>query len=350
MSLVVITGASAGVGRACAGAFAKRGYDVGLLARDEDRLDAAATEVRGAGRRALAIPTDVADAEAVEAAAARVEAELGPIDVWVNNAMVSVLGPVLALDPAEFRRVTEVTYLGVVHGTLSALRRMTARDRGTIVQVGSALAYRSIPLQAPYCAAKAAARGFTDSVRAELRHDRSHVRITQVNLPAINTPQFVWLRSRMPRAAQPVPPIYEPELAAQAITWAAEHAPRDLDMGWPTVLARVGQAIAPGLMDRYVAGSAWKGQQTDDPEAPERPDNLDQTVRLRVGARGTFSGQAGDSSLQLWAATHRGLVAAGLLAATSVAAIASLLRGGDRGLRSPRQSSRGRLGSPWRLD
>jgi len=331
VSVVAITGASAGVGRACVREFARRGYDVALLARDPDRLEAAAAEVVEAGRRALAIPTDVADADAVEQAAARIEAELGPIDVWVNNAMVSVLGPVRSLDAAEFQRVTEVTYLGVVHGTLSALRRMTARDRGTIVQVGSALAYRSIPLQAPYCAAKAAARGFTDSVRAELRHDKSHVRITQVNLPAINTPQFAWLRSRMPRAAQPVPPIYEPEVAARAIAWAAEHAPRDLDVGWPTVLSRLGQAIAPGLMDRYVARSAWPGQQTEDPEVRGRPDNLERPVRARVGARGTFSGQATSASLQLWAATHRGLVAAGLLAVTSLAAI-----GGRLGVRRGR--------------
>jgi NADP-dependent 3-hydroxy acid dehydrogenase YdfG len=337
MSVVVITGASAGVGRACAREFARRGYDVGLLARDVDRLEAAATEVREAGRRALAVPTDVSDANAVEAAAARVEAELGPIDVWVNNAMVSVLGPVLSLGADEFRRVTEVTYLGVVHGTLSALRRMSARDRGTIVQVGSALAYRSIPLQAPYCAAKAAGRGFTDSVRAELRHQRSHVRLTQVNLPAINTPQFLWLRSRMPRAAQPVPPIYEPEIAARAIAWAAEHQRRELDVGWPTVLARLGQGIAPGLMDRYVAGSAWKGQQTDDPEATDRPDNLEESVRARVGARGTFSDQAGDTSVQLWAATHRGLVAAGALGVSGLVTIAGLLRRGASTRRWPRR-------------
>jgi NADP-dependent 3-hydroxy acid dehydrogenase YdfG len=314
MKIAVITGASAGIGRACARELAGRGYDLGLLARDPDRLEAAHAEVEALGRRAVAIPTDVADADAVEAAAARIEAELGPIDVWINNAMVSVLGPALAIEPAEFRRVTEVTYLGVVHGTLSALRRMTARDRGTIVQVGSALAYRSIPLQAPYCAAKAAARGFTDSIRAELRHDRSHVRITQVNLPAVNTPQFAWIRSRMSRAAQPVPPIYEPEIAAKAIAWAAEHAPRDLDVGWPTVFGRIAQGLAPGLMDRYVARSAWQGQQTDDPDPDGRPDNLERSVRARVGAHGTFDGQAGRSSPLLWAMTHRAAVLGAILA------------------------------------
>jgi short-subunit dehydrogenase len=350
MSVVVITGASAGVGRACVREFARRGYDVGLLARDQDRLDAAVGEVREAGRRGLAIVTDVAVAEAVESAASRIESELGPIDVWVNNAMVSVLGPVRTLDASEFRRVTDVTYLGVVHGTLSALRRMTARDRGTIVQVGSALAYRSIPLQAPYCAAKAASRGFTDSVRTELRHDRSNVRITAVNLPAINTPQFAWLRSRMTRAAQPVPPIYEPELAARAIAWAAEHAPRELDVGWPTVLARLGQGLLPGLMDRYMARSAWNAQQTDDPEAHGRPDNLDRTVRVRVGARGTFTGQAGDSSVQLWAATHPGVIGAALLAITTAAAIASLLRGGGGGRSSPSGFTSMTLNRPWNRD
>jgi len=316
MTVAVVTGASAGIGRATARELARRGHDVGLLARDEGRLEAAREEVEALGRRAVAIPTDVADAGAVEAAAARVEAELGPIDVWVNNAMVSVLGPALAIEPAEFRRVTEVTYLGVVHGTQSALRRMVARDRGTIVQVGSALAYRSIPLQAAYCAAKAAGRAFTDSIRAELLHDGSHVRVTQVNLPAVNTPQFAWIRSRMARAAQPVPPIYEPELAAEAIAWAAAHAPRDLDVGWPTVFGRLAQGVAPGLMDRYVARSAWAGQQTDDPEAEGRPDNLERSVRGRVGAHGTFDGQASRSSPLLWAMTHRAAVLASLLASS----------------------------------
>lgn len=328
MTVAVITGASAGVGRACAREMARRGFDIGLLARDEVRLEATRAEVEALGRRALVIPTDVADPAAVEAAAARVERELGPIDVWINNAMVSVLGPVLDLEPAEFRRVTEVTYLGVVHGTISALRWMTPRDRGTIVQVGSALAYRSIPLQAPYCAAKAAGRAFTDSVRTELLHARSHVRISQVNLPAVNTPQFAWIRSRMPRAAQPVPPIYEPELAAEAIAWAAEHAPRDLDVGWPTVFGRIAQGLVPGLMDRYVARSAWSGQQTDDPEVRTRPDNLERTVRARVGAHGTFDGQASRSSPLLWAMTHRLAVAGSLLAGSlGLAAAGRWLRG-----------------------
>jgi NADP-dependent 3-hydroxy acid dehydrogenase YdfG len=329
MSVVVITGASAGVGRACVRAFAAAGYDVGLLARDPDRLAAAAAEVKAAGRRAVAMSIDVADADAVELAARRVEDDLGPIDVWVNNAMVSVLGPVLKLTPAEFRRVTEVTYLGVVHGTLAALRRMTQRDRGTIVQVGSALAYRSIPLQAPYCAAKAAARGFTDSVRAELRHDGRTVRISMVNLPAVNTPQFAWLRNRLPRAAQPVPPIYQPEVAARAIVWAAEHGPRELDVGWPTVFGRLAQGLAPGLMDRYVARTAWSAQQTDDLDANDRPDNLDRAVRANVGAHGTFDAEASSDSPLLWLTIHP--LAAGSVLAAAVAGLAGLIRRRRRG-------------------
>jgi NADP-dependent 3-hydroxy acid dehydrogenase YdfG len=323
MNVVVITGASAGIGRACAREFARSGYDVGLVARDSDRLEAAAEEVRASGRRASVVAVDVADAHGVEAAAVQIEADLGPIDVWVNNAMVSVLGPALSIEPSEYLRVTEVTYLGVVHGTLTALRRMAPRDRGVIVQVGSALAYRSIPLQAPYCAAKAAGRGFTDSIRAELMHDRSQVRVTQVNLPAVNTPQFAWIRSRMPRGAQPVPPIYEPEVAARAIVWAAEHAPRDLDVGWPTVLARLGHALAPGLMDRYVADSAWAGQQTDDAEATSRPDNLERPVKARVGARGTFGGQSSDRSPLLWAIAHRRALIGAIGIAGSVLVAAS---------------------------
>jgi NADP-dependent 3-hydroxy acid dehydrogenase YdfG len=330
MSVVVITGASAGVGRACVRAFAAAGYDVGLLARDPDRLAAAAAEVAAAGRRALTLPVDVADPAAVELAARRVEEELGPIDVWVNNAMVSILGPVLELAPAEIRRVTEVTYLGVVHGTLAALRLMAARDRGTIVQVGSALAYRSIPLQAAYCGAKAAARGFTDSVRAELRHDGRAVRITVVNLPAVNTPQFAWLRNHLPRTAQPVPPIYQPEVAARAIVWAAAHAPRELDVGWPTVFGRLAQGLAPGLMDRYVARTAWSAQQTDDLDADDRPDNLDQAVRANVGAHGTFDAEASSHSPLLWLAVHPLLVTGSVLAA-AVAGLAGLIRRRRRG-------------------
>src|ERR671935_2350676 len=235
--VVVVTGASAGVGRAVVRAFASRGASIGLLARGEAGLQAAASEVIHAGRRAVAIPTDVADPAQVESAAARVEAELGPIDVWVNNAMVSVFSPFKEMETSEFRRVTEVTYLGVVYGTRSALKRMLPRNRGVIVQVGSALAYRGIPLQSAYCGAKHAIQGFTESVRCELLHDDSHVQVTMVQMPALNTPQFGWAKSRLPHTAQPVPPIYQPEVAAEAIVHAAHHPRREFSVGFSTVKA-----------------------------------------------------------------------------------------------------------------
>lgn len=318
MSVAVITGAGAGIGRATARGFAKRGYDLGLISRDQARLEAAADEVRAEGRRALVLPLDVADSDAVEAAAERVERELGPIDVWVNDAMTSVFAPIDQLQPDEIHRVTDVTYHGTVHGTLAALRRMRMRDRGVIVQVGSGLAYRSIPLQAPYCGAKAAVRGFTDTLRTELIHDGSHVRVTMVHLPAVNTPQFAWVRSRLPRAAQPLPPIYQPEVAARAIVWASEHPRRELFVGWPTKLALLGQKLAPGLMDRYLARSAWEGQQIDDPARPGRPDDLDEPVAVAVGAHGTFDASASGDSPLLWADMHRGALAG---AAVGVAAM-----------------------------
>src|ERR687886_2704359 len=233
--VVAVTGASAGVGRATAQAFAKRGARVGLISRGRVGLEGAKKEVESFGGKALVLPTDVADAGAVEAAAQKVEEEFGPIDIWVNNAMVSVFSPVKEMTPEEFKRVTEVTYLGYVHGTLAALRRMLPRDRGTILQVGSALCYRGIPLQAAYCAAKHAIQGFTESLRCELIHDRSNVKITMVQMPALNTPQFAWSKSRMPRKAQPVPPIYQPEVAADAIVWAAHHERPELYVGWPAV-------------------------------------------------------------------------------------------------------------------
>jgi NADP-dependent 3-hydroxy acid dehydrogenase YdfG len=329
MSVAVITGASAGIGRATARAFAGRGYDLGLIARDEDRLEAAAAEVGALGRRALALPLDVADADAVEAAAGRVEAEVGPIDVWVNGAMTSTLAPVDQLPSSEIHRVTDVTYLGTVYGTQAALRRMRPRDRGVIVQVSSGLAYRSVPLQAAYCGAKAAARGFTDALRCELLHDESHVRVTMVHLPAVNTPQSSWVRSRMPRAMQPLPPVYQPEVAARAIVWAAEHERRELSVGWPTVLALLGQRIAPGLMDRYLADRAWAGQMSDDPARPGSPDDLDSPVAADVGAHGAFDDMASDSSPLLWADTHRGLVVGVVIGAAAMAL------GAARSLRKP---------------
>lgn len=319
MAVVVITGASAGIGRATVRAFAARGYDVGLIAREPDRLAATADEVRAAGQRPLVMPLDVDDAAAVDAAAERVEAELGPIDVWVNAASTSVVSPIASTSADEIRRVTEVTYLGTVHGTMAALRSMRPRDRGTIVQVGSGLAYRSVPLQAAYCAAKSAARGFTDSLRCELLHDRSRIHVTMVHLPAVNTPQFSWVRNRLPRALQPMPPIYQPEVAAKAIVWAAEHRRRELLVGWPVWMALLGQRIAPGLMDRYLADSGWDAQQTDEPMTGTPPDNVDRPVAVDVGAHGAFDAEASGSSPLLWLDLHRGAVA-GVAAATLGAA------------------------------
>ena len=299
MTIVVITGASAGVGRATAQAFARRGASVALLARDTDRLDAAVKDVESVCGRALAVPLDVADADAVERAAATVESSLGPIDVWVNNAMVSVFAPVHELTAAEVRRVTDVTYLGSVYGTLAALTHMRARNRGTIVQVSSALAFRSIPLQAAYCGAKHAIDGFVDSLRSELIHDRSGVRITSVVLPAMNTPQFEWVRTKLPGHPQPVAPIYQPEVAADAIVWAATHAPRHLKVGLPTFLAIYANRVAPGLLDRYLAAVGYQSQQLDEPVDAFRSDNLYAPVEGNHSAHGRFDSRAHARSWQL---------------------------------------------------
>jgi NAD(P)-dependent dehydrogenase (short-subunit alcohol dehydrogenase family) len=325
--VVVVTGASAGVGRATVQAFARRGDSLGLLARDPERLEAAAREAESLGGRALALPTDVADPAAVEAAAARVEAELGPIEVWINNAMTSVFSPIRETTAQEFRRVTEVTYLGYVHGTLAALRRMLPRDRGVIVQVGSALSYRAIPLQAAYCGAKHAVKGFSESLRCELIHDGSRVRVTMVQLPALNTPQFNWVKSRLPRKPQPVPPIFQPEVAARAILWSADHPRRELWVGWPTVQAILGNRLLPGLLDHYLAATTYDGQQYDGAADPERPSNLWQPVSGPFGAHGDFDDRASPKSAQLWLTTHRPAVAlasAGLLGSV----LALLGRGG----------------------
>jgi NAD(P)-dependent dehydrogenase (short-subunit alcohol dehydrogenase family) len=315
--VVVITGASAGVGRATARAFARPGARIGLLARGRDGLEGARRDVESLGGQALVCPTDVADAGAVRAAAEAVERAFGPIDVWINNAMVSVFSPVKATTAEEFRRVTEVTYLGTVHGTLAALERMLPRDRGVIVQVGSALAYRGIPLQAAYCAAKHAIQGFMDSLRTELLHDGSHVRVTMVQMPALNTPQFRWVKSRLPRKAQPVPPIFQPEVAAEAIVHAAHHDRREMYVGWPTVKAIVGDKIAPGFADHYLARHGYEAQQTDEPADPDQPDNLWQPVPGDHGAHGVFDDRASSFSAELWATTHRGwlsVLGAGVLA------------------------------------
>jgi short-subunit dehydrogenase len=320
--VVVITGASAGVGRAVVRRFAQRGCKIGLVARGRERLEATAAEVQEAGGEALVLPADVADADAVEDAAARAEKELGSIDIWVNNAMAAVFAPFLEIEPDEYRRATEVTYLGTVWGTRAALRRMRPRDCGTIVQVGSALAYRAIPLQAPYCGAKAAVRNFTESVRTELLHDGSNVSITMVQLPAHNTPQFSWGRTRMPKHPQPVPPIFEPEVAAKAVEHAAYHPRRELYAAWPVVKAVVGEKLAPWFGDRYLARTGYEAQQADDkPMKPNRPDNLFEPAPGDFSAHGAFDDEAKPRSLLLWATLHRRSVAA----AGSALAVAGIL-------------------------
>lgn len=307
---VVVTGASAGLGRAIAKQFAGHGARVVLLARGREGLAAAEREVIAAGGEALAIPADVADPEAVEAAAEIAERHFGPIDVWVNNAMVSVFSPVKHMQPDEYKRATEVTYLGTVYGTLAALRRMLPRDRGAIVQVGSALAYRSIPLQSAYCAAKHAIVGFTDSLRCELLHDKSNIRLTVVHMPALNTAQFGWVRNKLPHKAQPVPPIFEPEVGARAVYWAAHHNRREIYVGSSTVKAIVGNKLAPALLDRYLARKGFDAQQTPEPEDPSRADNLYEPVDAQqdCGAHGDFDSRASGRSPQLWADLHRGVL------------------------------------------
>jgi NAD(P)-dependent dehydrogenase (short-subunit alcohol dehydrogenase family) len=310
---VVITGASAGVGRATAQRFAREGARIGLIARGIDGLEGARKDVEKLGGKALVIPLDVADADKVEAAAAQIEAELGEIDIWINNAMTSVFSPIKQMTAAEFRRVTEVTYLGYVYGTLAALKRMLPRNRGVIVQVGSALAYRGIPLQAAYCAAKHAIQGFCDSLRCELIHDGSNVKVTMLQMPAFNTPQFGWVKSRLPRKAQPVPPIFQPEVAAEAIYFAAHNPRREFYVGMPSVKAIVANKIAPGLLDHYLARTGYDSQQYDGAEDPNRLDNLWQPVPGDHGAHGAFDGRASKWSSQLWASEHRIALALGFL-------------------------------------
>jgi NAD(P)-dependent dehydrogenase (short-subunit alcohol dehydrogenase family) len=322
--VVVVTGASAGVGRAVARAFARQGAAVGLLARGRAGLEGARRDVEEAGGRALIVPTDVADPDQVEAAAAAVEHAFGPIDVWVNNAMASVFSPVIEMTPADYKRVTDVTYLGVVYGTLSALRRMRPRDRGSIVQVGSALAYRGIPLQSAYCGAKHAIQGFCDSLRSELLHDRSAVRLTMVQLPAMNTPQFEWVKSRLRGRAQPVPPIFQPEVAADAIVWASEHDRREIYVGFSTTVAIVGNKAMPGVGDWYLAKSGYDSQQTAEPEDPDRPNNLWIPVddERDFGPHGRFDARAKPASWQVWLSEHRrGVAAASAVAAALLLAL-----------------------------
>jgi len=309
--VVVVTGASAGVGRATVRAFARRGACVGLIARGRDGLNAAREEIESLGGKALVVAGDVSDAEHMEAAATAVEQAFGPIDVWVNNAMVSVFSPANEMTPAEYQRVTEVTYLGYVYGTLAALRRMRPRDRGVIIQVGSALAYRGIPLQSAYCGAKHAVQGFTESVRCELLHDGSNVKLTMVQLPALNTPQFSWVKSRLPRKPQPVPPIYQPEVAAGAIVRAAHHYRRQWYVGGSTALAITADKIAPGLADRYLARQGYEAQQYDGPADPQRPNNLYEALPGDHGAHGNFDHRSSDNSIQLWMSQHRSWILLG---------------------------------------
>ncbi len=303
--IAVITGAGAGVGRATAEEFARQGYDVALLSRDAARLEHAAEMLRGHGGRALPIPTDVADAAAVDAAATKVEEELGPIDVWVNVAMATVFAPVSKLTPEEFERGTRVTYLGQVHGTMSALKRMRERNRGTIVNVGSALGYRSVPLQSIYCGAKFAIRGFTDSLRSEIIHDKLNVHLTMVDLPAVNTPQFDWAMNKMGKKAKPVAPIYQPEVPARAIFFAATHKRRQIWVGYPTVQAILANRIAPGLIDKYLATAGYKGQLSDEALSPNAPANLFEPVPGNYGAHGRFDRRSRNGSWEMFTDRHR---------------------------------------------
>src|SRR3954465_6923261 len=334
--VVVITGASAGVGRATVREFAKHGARIGLIARGTDGLEEARREVEAAGGRALVLPVDVAKAADVEAAAERVESTLGPIDIWVNNAMTSVFSPIKEMTAEEFKRVTEVTYLGYVYGSLAALKRMLPRDRGTIVHVGSALAYRSIPLQAAYCAAKHAVLGFFASLRTELLHDGSNVKTTMVQMPALNTPQFGWVKSRLAHKAQPVPPIFQPEVAARAIYYAAHHPERrEYYAGWSTVKAIVGNKLVPSYADRYLARMGYDSQQYDGPEDPNRANNLYDPLPGDHGAHGKFDARAHSFSLELWAETHTKLLAVAAGLGFAGAALSALFYGRKRSSRRP---------------
>ena len=323
--VVVVTGASAGVGRALVRALAHRRAKIGLIARGEDGLAAARAEVEAAGSRALEAPADVADPDAVEHAARKIERALGPIDVWINNAMTTVFARAVDITPAEYERVTKVTYLGTVHGTQAALRRMIPRNNGVIVQVGSALAFRGIPLQSAHCAAKHAVQGFCESLRSELIHDRRNIHISMVHLPAVNTPQFDLVKSKLDHRAQPVPPIFEPELMADGILWAIEHRKREFLLGGPTVKAAWGNRFFPSVADRILAKRGFEQQQTEELEDPSRPHNLWQPVPGDHGARGRFEKRAKDSSAQLWLAMNKGLVGGALLTVAGVLLFAPLL-------------------------
>jgi NAD(P)-dependent dehydrogenase (short-subunit alcohol dehydrogenase family) len=327
---VVVTGASGGIGRATAVRLAERGYTVGLIARGEAGLAGAAAEVEKAGGHAVPVALDVADARAVAEAVEQLERDIGPIDTWINVAFSSVFAPFDKVTADEFRRATEVTYLGYVYCTMAVLRHMKARNRGTIVHVGSALAYRGIPLQTAYCGAKHAIQGFHEALRCELLHERSGVRVTMVQLPAVNTPQFSWLLTKLPRHAQPVPPIYQPEFAARGIVYAADHPRRrEYWVGSTTAATIAANAIAPGLLDRYLARTGFSSQQTPERRDPDAPANLwqpaDGTDGGDFGAHGSFDARAHGTDPQLWASEHHGAVAAGVLGAVGLG-LAALVR------------------------
>ncbi len=309
--IVVVSGASAGIGRATARRFAKDGWRVAVFARGVDGLEGAVRDIEAAGGEAMAIPLDVADESALEAAADRVEREWGPIDVWINNAMVTAYCQFMDMSPQDFRRATEVTYFGSVWGIRAALKRMLPRDRGTIVQVGSALAYRSIPLQSAYCGAKSALRGFIDSLRSELIHNKSGVHLTMVQLSAFNTPQFDWGKTCIPKQPQPVPPIFQPEVAAEGIHYAATHRRRELWVGWPAVKAILATRMIPGILDRILARQGYSGQHTDEPLPPGRKDNLYEPVPGDHGAHGRFDARSKPASIQLVLDMNRTLIFAG---------------------------------------
>jgi NAD(P)-dependent dehydrogenase (short-subunit alcohol dehydrogenase family) len=324
--VVVVTGASAGVGRAVVQAFAKRGAYIGLLARGEAGLAAARRDVERLGGHAISIPVDTADYDAVEAAAQLVEDRFGPIDIWVNDGFTTVFAEFLETTPGEFRRVTEVTYLGFVHGTMAALKRMVPHDRGKIIQVGSALSYVSIPLQSAYCGAKHAINGFTSSVRIELMHHKSNVKISIAQLPAVNTPQFVWGRNKMPRKAEPVPPIYQPEVIAEAIYWLAHHDRRELWIGGSTVRAILGAKFAPGIAERYLSKTGYMTQMRHEPLDPNQPDNLyyPADATRDYGAHGPFDPMARGSSYETWASEHAGAMTAAAAFGIAVLGLAGM--------------------------
>jgi NAD(P)-dependent dehydrogenase (short-subunit alcohol dehydrogenase family) len=337
---VVITGGTAGIGRATAREFARHGCNVAVLARGKDGLGAARRDIEKLGGRALAIPTDVADWRAVEAAADQVERELGPIDVWVNNAFAGIFSRFMDITPEEYERVTAVTYLGQVNGTRAALKRMLSRDRGAIVLVGSALAYRGIPLQSAYCGAKHAIQGFIDSVRCELLHDKSNVTITMVQMPGVNTPQFDWIRAKLPGQSRPVGKAYQPEVAARAIYFAAHDGRKEMLVGLPTVEAVWGNKVASSLMDDYLAATGFKSQQRPERVSPDRKDNLFEPVAGDHGARGSFDDEAVDSSAELWTTEHKKQLALAAAGAAAIAGLGFMLTGSTRqGAKKARERS-----------